>query len=169
MAVDGEVESDWGPNVVDPKKGVASIGACPFVLNYNVPVLIESETTAKALAKSVRARNGGLAMVESLALHHASNSTSDGNGSDGNGSGTSGNSQQDSSQQDSRTMLMQMEVACNLLDTNVSPPSAVQKRLEDVAAELNERVEVLQGYVIGYTKTEVIDMTEKQLHHEPPL
>ena len=53
-----------------------------------------------------------------------------------------------------------MEVACNLLDTEVSPPEAVQKRLEEFAAELEGPVHIEQGYVIGFTKEEVIGIAQ---------
>lgn len=34
--VPGAVESDLGPRVVDPCKGILCCGACAYVVNYNI-------------------------------------------------------------------------------------------------------------------------------------
>ena len=42
----------------------------PFVLNYNVRLATADIAIGRAIARGVRAKDGGLAKVEALALHH---------------------------------------------------------------------------------------------------
>lgn len=49
---------------VSPRTGVATIGAVPFIINYNVPLETSDLQAAKAIAKAVSERGGGLRGVE---------------------------------------------------------------------------------------------------------
>ncbi|KAG1659966.1 hypothetical protein FOA52_010599 [Chlamydomonas sp. UWO 241] len=61
---------DEGPCQVSPRTGVATIGAVPFVLNYNVPLQTVDLAFARTAAKAVSERGGGLRGVEAMALFH---------------------------------------------------------------------------------------------------
>ena len=55
-----------------------------------------------------------------------------------------------------------IEVACNLLDAQASPPEAVQRYLEDVCRDLRG-VQVQQGYTTGKSAGELTDITMQVL------
>ncbi|CAE7355941.1 unnamed protein product [Symbiodinium sp. CCMP2592] len=63
---------------VDERCGVASVGAVPWVYNYNLLItasgLTQEElmTRCRRMARSLSARGGGLAAVETMALPHES-------------------------------------------------------------------------------------------------
>jgi glutamate formiminotransferase len=98
-----------------PDKGLTFIGAVPWVVNYNVPLLPGADLAlARRVAAALRARAGpqGLPHVEAVGLAH-------------------------------RDGLV--EVACNLLDTTVTGPEQVQRRVEELAGPGRTAA----GYVIG--------------------
>ncbi|KAI8464470.1 MAG: phosphatase 2C-like domain-containing protein [Monoraphidium minutum] len=108
---------DAGPLAADPRKGVITIGAAPWIINYNVPVAAADMGAARRVARAVSERGGGLRGVEAMALAHSP--------------GT-------------------IEVACNLLDPEASPPEAVRAAVEAAAAA--EGLALAAGappYVIG--------------------
>lgn len=61
---------DYGPSQVLSSTGVVIIGACPFVVNYNVPILSNDLVKGRRIAKKVSARGGGLPDVQAMALLH---------------------------------------------------------------------------------------------------
>ncbi|KAH7424972.1 hypothetical protein KP509_11G034800 [Ceratopteris richardii] len=65
-----DLGSDFGPNMVHPKSGVVVVGACPWVANYNVPVLSKDLQLGRRIAKKVSSRGGGLHAVQAMALLH---------------------------------------------------------------------------------------------------
>ncbi len=81
---EGMFTFDFGPDSLTEKWGFAMVGAVPWVCNYNVPLLFTWEqadvdgaerkqrtlVTARAVAKRVSARGGGLPQVQAMALPH---------------------------------------------------------------------------------------------------
>ncbi len=57
---------DLGPARVHPTAGAVAIGARPVLIAYNVVLASPDVSVAKAIAKKVRARDGGLAEVKAL-------------------------------------------------------------------------------------------------------
>lgn len=55
---------DLGPSQVDPSKGVITIGAVPWIINFNVPVVTGDMAAARRIARAVSERGGGLKGVE---------------------------------------------------------------------------------------------------------
>lgn len=68
-----DVAFDAGPSSVDPRVGMACVGAVNHVLNYNVVLDTTDGAAAKRVAAAVRTRGDGddrLPCVEALALAH---------------------------------------------------------------------------------------------------
>ncbi|BBN05055.1 hypothetical protein MPTK1_3g09890 [Marchantia polymorpha subsp. ruderalis] len=65
-----ELSPDFGPSIASPKTGVVVVGACPWVMNYNVPIQSTDLVTGRKIAKKVSERGGGLADVQAMALLH---------------------------------------------------------------------------------------------------
>lgn len=65
-----EERPDFGPADVDPRRGIATIGAVPWVVNYNVMLKTEDMKLARRIARSISSRGGGLPAVEAMALPH---------------------------------------------------------------------------------------------------
>lgn len=63
-------EPDLGPVVIEPRHGVAAIGASGWVTNVNVPLATADVQAARGIARAVSARGGGLPFVEAMALPH---------------------------------------------------------------------------------------------------
>ena len=61
---------DLGPAEVDPRSGVALIGAVPWVTNYNVALRSCDMAAARGIARSLSERGGGIAGVQAMALPH---------------------------------------------------------------------------------------------------
>ncbi|GLI66512.1 hypothetical protein VaNZ11_010333, partial [Volvox africanus] len=61
---------DLGPVEPPPQSGLLTIGAVPWVTNYNVPLQDVDLEEAKWLARAVSERGGGLPGVEAMALKH---------------------------------------------------------------------------------------------------
>lgn len=98
---------DFGPQEVDPCIGVVTIGAVPWIHNYNLLVtsaaLSQNELMAccRQIARSVSTRGGGPQAVETMALLHDRG----------------------------------VEVACNLLDSSVTPPEEVWNKVAALCAQ----------------------------------
>ena len=109
------MQPDCGPRVAPPGSGIVVVGACPWVMNYNVPLTSIDLSKGKRIAKKVSARGGGLAKVQAMALLHGTDC---------------------------------IEIACNLLDTEVSSPDALQrlrrrkglKPLKDILQVIQKRI-----------------------------
>ena len=113
------------------EKGVCCVGAVPFVVNYNVPMVCELSDWSqeklvldlgKQIAKRVSQRNesDGLPNVQSMALMRTTTSEKEDASSSGN-----------------KNMTMEIEIACNLLDeTSSTTREQVQKKIEELMPEL---------------------------------
>lgn len=66
---------DVGPDQVSRARGIAMIGAQPWVAMYNVPILSTDVSAARRIARAVSARGGGLPTVQTLGLVHGEDST----------------------------------------------------------------------------------------------
>lgn len=62
---------DFGPQQVDPRRGVTCVGACPWIINFNILLDTDNLKVCKLIARSVSRRGGGLQGVEAMALKHA--------------------------------------------------------------------------------------------------
>jgi glutamate formiminotransferase len=139
---------DVGPDQADESTGVCTIGAVPLILNYNVPLTgCEDIKAARPIARMVSERGGGLKAVEAMALNHSN----DEEGEKGGGV---------------------IEIACNLLDPQLSSASAVQSMVESLVSKakvdgiLRPSVTVGQGYLTGKTQEELIEMALRKLGGE---
>ena len=59
---------DFGPPELDPRKGAVAVGARPFLVAFNAYLDTDDVSVAKAVARRVRARDGGLPGVRALGL-----------------------------------------------------------------------------------------------------
>ncbi|XAR55464.1 5-formyltetrahydrofolate cyclo-ligase [Bertholletia excelsa] len=66
---------DEGPLLVTRARGIVMIGARPWVVTYNVPILSTDVSAARRIAQMVSARGGGLPTVQTLGLVHGEDST----------------------------------------------------------------------------------------------
>uniref|UniRef100_A0A5B7AGK4 glutamate formimidoyltransferase n=1 Tax=Davidia involucrata TaxID=16924 RepID=A0A5B7AGK4_DAVIN len=64
-----------GPTVVSRTRGIAMIGARPWVATYNVPIMSTDVSATRKIAQMVSARGGGLPTVQTLGLVHGEDST----------------------------------------------------------------------------------------------
>jgi glutamate formiminotransferase len=135
---------DVGPNQADKRTGVCTVGAIPLIQNYNVPLTgCQDIKAARPIARMVSERGGGLKAVEAMALNHSHDE-------EGTGGGV-------------------IEIACNLLDPQLSTPSAVQSMVESLVSKakvdgiLGPSVAVGQGYLTGKTREELIKMALRKL------
>lgn len=135
---------DLGPVEVNARTGVCTIGAVPLIMNYNVPITgCRDMKAARSIARIVSERGGGLRAVEAMALNH---------GGEGEG-------------EDKEVI----EIACNLLDTDLTPPSEVQSLVEALVEKakadktMATSVAVGQGYLTGRSREELITMALSQL------
>eukprot|EP00468_Gymnochlora_sp_CCMP2014_P007709 CAMPEP_0167744234 /NCGR_PEP_ID=MMETSP0110_2-20121227/2475_1 /TAXON_ID=629695 /ORGANISM="Gymnochlora sp., Strain CCMP2014" /LENGTH=284 /DNA_ID=CAMNT_0007628727 /DNA_START=40 /DNA_END=894 /DNA_ORIENTATION=+ len=58
----------YGPKKVNPKKGVTMVGACPHVVNFNIPIEAKSLAEAREICDRIRGSKGGLKGVQAMAL-----------------------------------------------------------------------------------------------------
>lgn len=65
-----QLSPDFGPAIASPKSGVVVLGACPWIVNYNIPVLSNDLKLGRRIARRVSARGGGLPAVQAMALLH---------------------------------------------------------------------------------------------------
>ena len=70
LALPDGLKPDFGPSTLDPRHGIAVVGACPWVVNYNVLLRTKDMQGASSIAKALSSRGGGLACVEAMALQH---------------------------------------------------------------------------------------------------
>jgi glutamate formiminotransferase len=59
---------DYGPRELDPRKGAVAVGARPFLVAFNVYLDTDDVEVARAVAREVRERDGGLPGVKALGL-----------------------------------------------------------------------------------------------------
>ncbi|BDA46386.1 probable formimidoyltransferase-cyclodeaminase [Coccomyxa sp. Obi] len=64
------LQPDYGPEHLDPSRGLATVGAVPFVVNYNVLLKTDDMQLSRQIARAVSSRGGGLPSVEAMALPH---------------------------------------------------------------------------------------------------
>ncbi|KAK3265890.1 hypothetical protein CYMTET_25456 [Cymbomonas tetramitiformis] len=114
------LEPEFGPSNAMVQSGIVCLGACPWVVNFNVALHTDDLAMARRVAKRVSARGGGLAEVEAMALPH----------SDGI-----------------------VEIACNLLNTAITPQQEVAEKISALAKEAD--LEVGEGYNTNLTPVEL--------------
>ena len=61
-------QPDYGPPELDPRKGAVAVGARSFLVTFNAYLDTEAVSVARAVARRVRERDGGLAGVRALGL-----------------------------------------------------------------------------------------------------
>ena len=122
------MQPDFGPPSAPPKSGIVVVGACPWVMNYNVPLVSTDLEKAKQIARRVSERGGGLPNVQAMALLHGDNC---------------------------------IEIACNLLDMDVSGPDVVQCIVATLAAK--EGIKANPGYLTGHSKQEILQLAMEKL------
>ena len=75
ISIPDSLRPDFGPGEIDPSRGIATVGAVPFVVNYNVLLETEDLPLARQIARAVSGRGGGLSCVEAMALPHEQGET----------------------------------------------------------------------------------------------
>jgi len=143
------VTPDLGPAAVDPSVGVCCVGAGPLVLNYNIRLKTTQRSVAVAAAKAVRARKPGR------------NST---DVSQRGEEGEEGLAFVEALALEHQGGLY--EVACNLLNPDVTTPQMVLERVASVAKAFG--VEVDEAYTIGLTSEQICEMLQAELGAPPP-
>jgi len=120
---------DFGPTKGPFTKGVLTMGAVPWIVNYNVPVTGTDFQAGKSVARRVSERGGGLPKVQAMALFH--NDT--------------------------------IEIACNILDTGVTPPQAVQDFVESAFREVGAQGALVgPGYLPGLTPDKALELYDEE-------
>jgi glutamate formiminotransferase len=61
-------QPDYGPPELDPHKGAVAVGARPFLVAFNAYLDTDNVEVARAVARKVRERDGGLPGVKALGL-----------------------------------------------------------------------------------------------------
>jgi glutamate formiminotransferase len=61
-------QPDYGPRDLDPNKGAVAVGARPFLVAFNAYLDTNDLEVARAIAREVRERDGGLPGVKALGL-----------------------------------------------------------------------------------------------------
>jgi glutamate formiminotransferase len=64
----GELEPDAGPDVIDPRSGVALVGARKPLVAYNIVLATDDVEVAREVARSVRGSSGGMPGVQAIGL-----------------------------------------------------------------------------------------------------
>jgi glutamate formiminotransferase len=59
---------DFGPAELDPRRGAVAVGARPFLVAFNASLDTQNVEVARAVAREVRERDGGLPAVRALGL-----------------------------------------------------------------------------------------------------
>jgi glutamate formiminotransferase len=72
IAVEPGRMPDVGPRMVHESAGAIAVGARPFLIAFNVNLKSNDVSVAKAIARAVRARQGGLPFVKALGFELAS-------------------------------------------------------------------------------------------------
>jgi len=55
---------DCGPLTAHPSRGVVTIGAAPWIINFNVPIATDDMSACRRVARAISERGGGLQSVE---------------------------------------------------------------------------------------------------------
>jgi glutamate formiminotransferase/formiminotetrahydrofolate cyclodeaminase len=63
---DPERDPDFGPKAIHPTAGATAVGVRPFLIAFNVNLKTEDVAVAKAIAKEIREKDGGLPGIRSL-------------------------------------------------------------------------------------------------------
>jgi len=66
--VEGEIRPDFGPGEIDPHRGATLIGARGSMVAFNVILSDSNPEPARAIARAIRERDGGLPGVQALGL-----------------------------------------------------------------------------------------------------
>ena len=61
-----EKKPDYGPNAIHPTAGATAVGARQILIAYNINLATDKLDVAKAIAKQVRGKDGGLPAVKAL-------------------------------------------------------------------------------------------------------
>ena len=61
-------QPDFGPSEINPHRGAVAVGARPFLMAFNAYLDTDDVEVARAVARVVRARDGGLPGVKALGL-----------------------------------------------------------------------------------------------------
>lgn len=61
----------YGPAAAPLHSGICCVGAASWVVNYNILLLTDDLAAARAIARAVTQRGGGLAGVQAMALRHS--------------------------------------------------------------------------------------------------
>ena len=61
-------QPDYGPPELDPRRGAVAVGARPFLVAFNAYLDTDDVNIARAVARNVRVRDGGLPGVKALGL-----------------------------------------------------------------------------------------------------
>ncbi len=61
-------QPDYGPAELDPRRGAVAVGARPFLIAFNAYLDTDDVEVARAVARRVRERDGGLPGVKALGL-----------------------------------------------------------------------------------------------------
>ncbi|KAH9302423.1 hypothetical protein KI387_014006, partial [Taxus chinensis] len=69
-SVPWSLSPEYGPSQVESRMGVVVVGACPWVVNYNVPIVSNDLVVGRRIARKIGARGGGLPGVQAMALLH---------------------------------------------------------------------------------------------------
>jgi glutamate formiminotransferase len=72
IAVEPSRVPDVGPRVVHESAGAIAVGARPFLIAFNINLKSSDVLMARAIARAVRARHGGLPFVKALGFELAS-------------------------------------------------------------------------------------------------
>ena len=72
IAVEPSRAPDVGPSTTHPTAGAIAVGARPFLIAFNVNLLTRDLSIARQVARSVRARHGGLPYVKALGFELSS-------------------------------------------------------------------------------------------------
>ena len=64
----GELEPDAGPDTIDPRSGVALVGARRPLVAYNVVLATDDVEVAREVARAVRGSSGGMPGVQAIGL-----------------------------------------------------------------------------------------------------
>ncbi len=64
----GELEPDAGPDTIDPRSGVALVGARKPLVAYNIVLATDDVEVAREVARAVRGSSGGMPGVQAIGL-----------------------------------------------------------------------------------------------------
>jgi glutamate formiminotransferase / formiminotetrahydrofolate cyclodeaminase len=63
---DPERDPDFGPRAIHPTAGATAVGARPFLIAFNLNLKTEDVSIAKAIAKEIREKDGGLPGIRAM-------------------------------------------------------------------------------------------------------